>query len=226
MKMRCPLFGCCVTSAAEDEDDIRSIGLGRMKYSDKSQAKTQLSLTNGDGDDVREDADSFYETPSYVVEASVVTVSGLQPVQVFEGTIFHESERRGLKKYASPNEVAARRKRRQNQAAEQLSTKKSEFNELHHSAKQLLRCGQMLYGSGQEESAAVMFERSLQASPRVHVSPSPFCFTSQYFTARHNETTHHTTAEPPWVLTRNEGDPCCPLRLPSRTRQHSAHRAR
>ncbi len=168
-RMKCPLFGCCVTSSADDEDDMRTIGLGRIKYSDKSQTKPQLSLTNGEGDDIREDANSFFETPSYVVEASVVTVSGLQPVQVFEGTIFHESERRGLKKYASPSEVAARRKRRQSQGAGELSTKNSELNELHHAAKQLLRCGQMLYGSGQEESAGVMFERSLQASRRVHI---------------------------------------------------------
>jgi hypothetical protein len=167
--MKCPLFGCCVTVGDDDEDEMRTIGLGRIKYSDKSQTKPQLSLTNGNGDDMREDANSFFETPSYVVEASVVTVSGLQPVQVFEGTIFHESERRGLKKYASPSEVAARRKRRQSQASEESSNKNSDFNELHHSAKQLLRCGQMLYGSGQEESAEVMFERSLQASCLVTI---------------------------------------------------------
>ena len=40
-------------------------------------------------------------TPSFFVEASVVTVSGLQPVQIFEGTMFHPHALAG--KYANMN---------------------------------------------------------------------------------------------------------------------------
>jgi hypothetical protein len=132
-----------------------------MKYSDRSQKAPLLTLTNGEGE---ENNNSIFETPAYVVEASVVTVSGLQPVQVFEGTIFHESERKGLKKYSAANESSAKKKRRQNQNAE---IKHKQLDEFQHAAKQLLRCGQMLYGSGQQECAAIMFERSLQ----VYVGP-------------------------------------------------------
>ena len=154
------LFGCCI-SGSHDDDDVRSIGLGRMKYAPKSQKKPLPTLTNGDVDDP---ATSFFEAPSYVVEASVVTVSGLQPVQVFEGTIFHESERRGLKKYSSANESLTQRKRRPTQSTE---NKVNELNEFQNAAKQLLRCGQMLYGSGQKECACIMFERSLQVRVRT-----------------------------------------------------------
>ena len=150
------LFGCCISGYHDETDDVRSIGLGRMKYTDRSQKSPLLTLTNGENED---NQNSFFETPAYVVEASVVTVSGLQPVQVFEGTIFHESERRGLKKYSAANESSAKKKRRQSQNSE---TKQKDLDEFQQAAKQLLRCGQMLYGSGQQEFAGIMFERSLQ----------------------------------------------------------------
>ncbi len=161
-------FGCCLTKPDIDDDVAQhGVGVGRIKYADKSSKKPLLALTNGESDDARDRKESVYETPTYVVEASVVTVSGLQPVQVFEGTIFQESERRGLKKFSANSEASSKKKRRQGNNQADNSSKSNELTAFQHAALQLLRCGQMLYGSGQENSAGIMFERSLQVQTTI-----------------------------------------------------------
>ena len=165
------LFSCCVANT-QDDDDVVGVGLGRIQYGPKRAKDPTMAITNGEDCDHSKDAsDSIHETPAYIVEASVVTVSGLQPVQVFEGTIFQESEKQGLKKLSSNSDSFARKKKRQSQSG---GLKSPELTYYQQAALQLLRCGQMLHGSGQEHIAAIMFERSLQV-PNLSSIQSPFC---------------------------------------------------
>ena len=131
------------------------------------------------------------ESSAYVVESSVVTVSGLQPVQVFEGTIFQKPlpraeraaahQRRSSTPASVPSKPRRARSAGRSKSSERSGHATSSAQHLHAregtpntvalielmqlTTLQLCRCAQLLLAEGNWQGALAAYRRAIVVDP-------------------------------------------------------------